>query len=380
MIGAILRRAVALVRDGARLPALPPAFAAVAARRHALARRLPRARRPGPPRRDPRLGERPGSDPRRPLQAAPRARALQDVELFQGRRRRAEPSTARSTPETRSPRRGRSPRQPGSIPTSTSASTPRRTRPYAEDESLMVVFPRGPPAAPVGGFVPPRSPAQRDDHARRRDLRPRAARRDAGGADPLRRARRLAGRARCLAALVLATRAPARAESRDDGVYGRLDGDLELRAEAGAAFAAGGPRSRRSARRSYLGTAGIYVHYTDALGDERRRASPDPSRPASTRAALPRALRHRTSSAGPARLDLFLDSFGLEHRRLLGARRAEVASRADPASSSRSPLGVPIFARATGPFSASAAALRVRPARSPAWAVQPDRRRARSSR
>ena len=69
-----------------------------------------------------------------------------------------------------------------------------------------------------------------------------------------------------LAAATAATGA-ARADG-DDGVYGRFDGDLDLRLDAGAAFARGGPALAGSATALYLGTAGLYTHYTDALGTD----------------------------------------------------------------------------------------------------------------
>jgi hypothetical protein len=93
-------------------------------------------------------------------------------------------------------------------------------------------------------------------------------------------------------------------------VYGRLDGDLLLIAGAGAAIADGGPQLHLSTSLSYLSTAGFYLRYADALGQDE--------------VALDRSIglgvelrplflgRYALNlETGPAHLDLFLDSFML---------------------------------------------------------------------
>lgn len=154
----------------------------------------------------------------------------------------------------------------------------------------------------------------------------------------------------------LAAAAPARAE--DDGVYGRLDGDLELRAEAGAGFASGGPSLAAGVSALYLGTAGIYVHYTDALG------APDADVTRSIAAGLhlePLFLARYASDYehGPARLDLLVDSFGLEVGSFWAAPRGS-GLRVEPGLELAATLAVPLGARVLGPFLGLRGALRLR--------------------
>ena len=160
-----------------------------------------------------------------------------------------------------------------------------------------------------------------------------------------------------LAALTASPRARA---ANDDGVYGRFDGDLELRAEAGAAIGAGGPALAAGAAALYLGMVGIYLHYTDALGGR----APHVARSIATGVHWQPLFLARYASGlerGPAHLDLFLDSFGLE----LGAfwdapRDGPIRPRAgfDVALAA----ALPILPRATGPYLGVRAALRWRAA------------------
>jgi hypothetical protein len=158
-----------------------------------------------------------------------------------------------------------------------------------------------------------------------------------------------------LAALT-ATSSPARAE--DDGVYGRLDGDLELRAEAGAGFASGGPSFAAGVSALYLGTAGLYVHYTDAFGSR----GADVTRSIAAGLHLEPLFLARYASDlehGPARLDLLVDSFGLEIGSFWSAPRG-YGLAAEPGLELAATLAIPVLARASGPFLALRGALRLR--------------------
>jgi hypothetical protein len=94
--------------------------------------------------------------------------------------------------------------------------------------------------------------------------------------------------------------------------YGRIDGDVTLVAGVGAAFASPGPRLAADLRARYLETAGFFATYEDAsvFG-----SSADPRRLLALGLELRplflyRWLRgHETQRA---RLDLLVDSFGLE--------------------------------------------------------------------
>ena len=157
-----------------------------------------------------------------------------------------------------------------------------------------------------------------------------------------------------LAALAAAT--PARAE--DDGVYGRLEGDLELRAEAGAGFASGGPSLAAGVSALYLGTAGLYVHYTDAFGSR----GADVTRSIAAGLHLEPLFLARYASDlehGPARLDLLIDSFGVEIGSFWSAPRG-YGLAAEPGLELAATLAVPLRARASGPFLALRGALRLR--------------------
>lgn len=163
-----------------------------------------------------------------------------------------------------------------------------------------------------------------------------------------------------VAAALLWSAAPARAQRRDDGLYGRFEGDLTLRLHAGAAFAAGGPAFAAHASAIYLCTAGLYVHYTDALGADH----PSVTRSLATGVHLaPLFLLRYASDAerGPAHLDLLLDSLAVE----LGAswdapRGGPWAAR--PGLELAMELTVPILGRATGPYLGVRGALRWRDA------------------
>ena len=163
------------------------------------------------------------------------------------------------------------------------------------------------------------------------------------------------------AAALLATlgaAAPASAGG-PDGLYGRFDGDLELRFAAGAALARGGPALAAQVTALYLCTAGVYVHYADALG----AAGPRATRSLATGLHLAPVFLARYASdleRGPARADLLLDSLAFEigpfWAEPRGARWATT-----PGLEIALGLAFPTLGRATGPFLGVRGALRWRP-------------------
>jgi hypothetical protein len=169
-------------------------------------------------------------------------------------------------------------------------------------------------------------------------------------------------RAAAMTAIAITTAAitPARAEAEeaDNGVYGRFDGDLDLRLDVGAAFAAGGPALATGATALYLQTAGIYAHYTDALGG----GGPDVARSISVGVLLTPLFLARYATDmehGPARLDLFIDSIGLGVGAFWDAPRGG-ALRPDAGIEIALLLGFPLLPQATGPFLGLRGALRFR--------------------
>ena len=159
-------------------------------------------------------------------------------------------------------------------------------------------------------------------------------------------------------AAVLLVAAPARADG-GDGLYGRFDGDVELRVQAGAAFAAGGPSLAAGVAALYLSTAGVYVHYTDALGSD----APRVSRSVATGFHLAPLFfaRYATNrELGPAFVDLLVDSLGFE----LGACwSAPLHAPWDlhPGLEAALDVSVPLLPRSSGPFVGLRGALRWRP-------------------
>ncbi len=108
----------------------------------------------------------------------------------------------------------------------------------------------------------------------------------------------------------LARAIPARADDAShqftDGVYGRFDGDLDLSLAAGAVAMRGGPGGALMGRAFYVGTAGMYVAYTDSLG-----TSAVPPRSLGLGVALRPLFIPRWGydlDRGPAILDLTIDA------------------------------------------------------------------------
>lgn len=160
-------------------------------------------------------------------------------------------------------------------------------------------------------------------------------------------------------ALAPSSRAQAAEDDGPDGVYGRLDGDLDLRLGAGAAFARGGPALAAHASLLYLSSAGLYVHYTDALGAD----GPAVTRSIATGVVIEPLFLGRFATnleRGPARVDLGLDSFALGVGAFWEAPRGGTFS-SEPGFEFSIGIGVPFFARATGPVLGVRGALRLRP-------------------
>jgi hypothetical protein len=155
----------------------------------------------------------------------------------------------------------------------------------------------------------------------------------------------------------LAASPPARA---GDGVYGRFDGDVELRVHAGAAFAAGGPALAAQVTALYLSTAGVYAHYTDALGS----SGPEVARSIAAGVHLaPLFLARYATFAerGPAHLDLLLDSLALELGTFWDMPRGG-SFATTPGIELGLSIAVPFLGSATGPYLGVRGALRWRDA------------------
>jgi hypothetical protein len=156
---------------------------------------------------------------------------------------------------------------------------------------------------------------------------------------------------------VLATTG-ARADDTD-GMYGRIDGDVELRAHAGAAFASGGPGLAASLTAVYLSSAGVYVHYTDALGS----SAPEVTRSIAAGVHFAPLFVVRAFSNmehGPASVDLLVDSFAFELGAVWSAPRARSFVET-PGLEAALGVGVPLLGTASGPWLGVRAALRWRP-------------------
>lgn len=154
---------------------------------------------------------------------------------------------------------------------------------------------------------------------------------------------------RALVAIGVAAFLPAsRTACADDTpTRGRIDGDLALVAGGGAVVAARGPRVEGEMRIRYLDSAGLFVTYEDAVG-----SGSEPVRVVSAGIELrPLFLGRwlRGLETGSGRLDLWVDSFGLE----MGVAFSQPDGSAF-ASSRGLQVGlgveVPILASATGPW------------------------------
>jgi len=148
--------------------------------------------------------------------------------------------------------------------------------------------------------------------------------------------------------------------AEDDGVYGRFNGDLDLRLGAGAAFSAGGPSLAVDTAAIYLGTAGIYAHYADALGSD----APLVTRSIAAGVRLSPLFLGRYAKdlehGGPW-LDLLVDSVGFELGAFWSAPKSDARWMSSPGLELGVVASLPILPRATGLFIDLRAALRFRP-------------------
>lgn len=150
------------------------------------------------------------------------------------------------------------------------------------------------------------------------------------------------------------------ADSEGDGVYGRLDGDLDLSAALGIGYAVQAPILVARASAIYAVTAGVYAGYTEAFGQEGALVD----RSIAAGFSLRPLFWGRFANAlerGPARLDLLADSLAFEVGVFWAAPRGgEIASA--PGLEIAAGIGLPILAHASGPWIELRAALRYRPA------------------
>lgn len=108
-----------------------------------------------------------------------------------------------------------------------------------------------------------------------------------------------------------------------DGVYGRFDGDLSFGLAAGAELARGGIGGAARLEAVYFYTVGPYLDYRDAFGSRERGSARSLEAGVDLRPLF--LLRwSENQQAGPATLDLLIDSLSLE----LGAYFAEPAGAA----------------------------------------------------
>jgi len=99
--------------------------------------------------------------------------------------------------------------------------------------------------------------------------------------------------------------------SDDDGAYGRLDGDVLLIAEAGAAYVDGAAGLALGGRILYLSTAGFYARYIEVFSQEGVAAPRQLGGGVELRPLFV-ARFGQDWERGPPRLDLFLDSFAID--------------------------------------------------------------------
>lgn len=154
-------------------------------------------------------------------------------------------------------------------------------------------------------------------------------------------------------ASILAT-SPARA----DGAYGRFDGDLELRVGAGTSLAAGGPMLTGELAARYLCSAGVYLHYADALGAERPRFARSVAAGVEI-APLFLARYANDLELGRPYADLLLDSLAFGVGAFWAAPKAR-AFEERPGLEISLGIAAPFFPRATGLFLRVRGALRWR--------------------
>lgn len=159
------------------------------------------------------------------------------------------------------------------------------------------------------------------------------------------------------AALVLAAASwsPPAEAAPEDGVYGRLDGDLDLSIAAGVGVAKGGALGSVLGRAIFVDTAGIYATYADAF---------DKGRPLSRSFSVGVELRPlflarwaNGLEVGPPILDLTLDSLAL-HLGTFWTSPAHPSSASTPGFELGAGFEIPLFRQASGPWIGARGSLR----------------------
>jgi len=162
----------------------------------------------------------------------------------------------------------------------------------------------------------------------------------------------------CVVASAVAVASAARAQTGpervhapspgSDGVYDRFDGSLALAGTLGAELEDGEPRGAVRASAHYLWVAGVYGRYSDSFDQDGRR----PTRVASFGVDLRPLFLPRFAldwEQGPALLDLAVDSLSLTAGAYFGKPpHAELGD--ERGFETGLGLGVPLFARAKGPW------------------------------
>ncbi len=139
----------------------------------------------------------------------------------------------------------------------------------------------------------------------------------------------------------------ARAEDPVDSAYGRVDGDLSLVVGLGATLAPRAPRPSGELRLRYLDTIGVFCTYEDSFGIDT-----DPRRVLAGGLEIRPLFGGRWlqgEELGIDRLDLLIDSFGLE----LGGFFPQPAGgkfQSTPGLQAGLGLEIPIFRKANGPW------------------------------
>ncbi|MFO0756176.1 MAG: hypothetical protein U0359_06775 [Byssovorax sp.] len=139
---------------------------------------------------------------------------------------------------------------------------------------------------------------------------------------------------------------PARAA--EDGLYGRFDGDLDLRGNAGVEYAPVGGAFTLGASALYLSTGGLYLQYADTLNGRGSRLG----RSLAAGVTLCPLFLARYASdweKGPAQLDLLVDSLALQIGTFWSAPPG-LGLRAEPGLEVALGASLPILPRASGPF------------------------------
>jgi hypothetical protein len=143
-----------------------------------------------------------------------------------------------------------------------------------------------------------------------------------------------------------------------DGVYGRFEGDLDLSIAGGGSVIRGGSGGAAVVRALFLGTAGMYAAYSDALGS----ATKGPVRSFALGVGVRPLFLPRWGSDlehGPAIVDLTLDAFTLDLG-MLWSSDAEGRFTQRPGIELALGTEVPLLGEAAGPWVGARGALRWR--------------------